>query len=48
MLNIIKILIGWSGVLCSIAEELPFIGNIRDLGVFAGVLGGEVSEVVGV
>ena len=37
-----------SWVLDSIAEELPLIFNTRDLGVFAGVLGGEVSEVVGV
>ena len=37
-----------SGVVCSITEELPLIINTKDLGVFAGVPGGEVSEEVGV
>ena len=37
-----------SGVVCSITEELPLIIDTRDLGVFAGVPGGEVSEEVGV
>ena len=37
-----------SGVVCSITEELPLIINTQDLGVFAGVPGGEVSEEVGV
>ena len=34
--------------MCSKTEELPLIIDTKDLGVFAGVPGGEVSVEVGV